>query len=205
MATQAEVAVIEMEPPAPVEHGGEVQLPAPVGDDGVAEETLGPAVHFVGDLFGDLEKERVPGQGELEVAVVVQGHGVHLAQGVLAVEHPAVGPGQQGVGDVADAGAHPGAGLGGRSGALDPLAGEVGGDDGAVEVAGPGVLDGEAGARDQRVRVQERDGLAPVMAGGPAQEPVGHQFPPAPGEGGQGFQGRDGLRGVEVGVTGPDA
>ena len=73
--------------------------------------------------------------GQLEVALVVQRHGRDLAERVLAVEHPAVGARQQRVGDVADAlldrRIRPRRG----TGALDPLALQVGGNRGAVETA----------------------------------------------------------------------
>ena len=44
---------------------------------------------------------------QLQVALVVERHRRDLAERVLAVEHPAVGAGQQRVGDVADARCRP--------------------------------------------------------------------------------------------------
>ena len=58
---------------------------------------------------------------QAQVALVIQGHTLGLAQRVLAVEHPAVGAGKQGVSDVADARLHRRARPGGGTGALDPL------------------------------------------------------------------------------------
>ena len=200
VAVLADVPVIQVQAPAAEDDGGEVQLLTPVGDDGPPEEALGPGVHLPGHLLGDLQEERIPVDGQLEVAVVVQGHGVHLAQGVLAVEHPAVGAGEQRVGHVADARAHIRARLGGGTRTLDPLALEVRGDDGAVEVAGPGVGHLDLGPRDEGLGIQEADPLtlprAPLAQGGAGRHPL----VAAVVEGRQHLQGRQGRRGVDIGI-----
>ena len=60
-------------------------------------------VHLAGHLLGDLEEHGVAMDGQLQVALVVERHRRHLAERVLAVEHPAVGAREQRVGDVARA------------------------------------------------------------------------------------------------------
>ncbi len=127
---------------------------------GAAEEALGPVVHLAGDLLCDLEKDRVVGDGELEVADVVQRHGGDLTEGVLAVEHPTVGARQQGVGDVAQARFQWRVGLGGRPGSLDPLTLEIVRDLGSVKIPGAGVGDRDVGAGNGALGVEEGDGLA---------------------------------------------
>ena len=203
-AVLADVAVVQVEAPAAVDDRGEVQLLAPVPDDGPPEETLGPGVHLDGDLFGHLQEQGIPGDGELQVAVVVQGHGVHLAQGVLAIEHPAVGAGEQGIGHVADAGAHIGPRLGGGAGALNPLTLEVRRDDGAVEVAGAGVGHLDLRAGDQGIRIQEGDALpmlCPPLAQGGASR---HPRVTAVVERCQHLKGRQGRRRVDIGIARQD-
>src|SRR6185503_19992710 len=74
----AHVAVVEVEGAGAEDVRGDVELPAPVGDDGPPEEALGPPVHLAGDRLGDAEEERVAGDGELEVALVVERHGGDL-------------------------------------------------------------------------------------------------------------------------------
>ena len=82
---------------------------------------------------------------------------VDLAERVLAVEHPAVGAGEQRVGDVAQALLESArAACAAGPGALDPLPLQVGRDLAAVEVAVAGVLDADGGARDQRRRDRGR-------------------------------------------------
>ena len=71
------------------------------------------------------QEHRVAMDGQLEVALVVERHRRQLTERVLAVEHPAVGARQQRVRDVADALLDSGVGLGGRAGALNPLALEI--------------------------------------------------------------------------------
>ena len=101
--------------------GREVELLSPVGDDRPAEEALRPAVHLGGDLLGDLQEHRVAVDRQLQVALVVERHRRQLAERVLAVEHPAVGAGQQRVGDVADALLDRRVRPRRRAGALNPL------------------------------------------------------------------------------------
>ena len=192
------MAVIQVEAPATIEHGGEVQLLAPVGDDGMAEEAVGPAVHLGSDFFGHFQEERVPREGELEVAVVVEGHGVHLPQRILAIEHPAIGTGKQRVGHVADAGAHVGARLGSRSRALDPLTLEVRRNHRAIEVPRPRIHDGDLGTRDHRCGIEEADPLAAFVAPLPPRCALDHQLPPTQVEGRQRFQGAEDFRGVNI-------
>ena len=99
----AHVAVVQVQAARPEDRGGEVELRAPVVDDRPLQEPLRPGVHLSRDPFGGGQELRRPRDAHAQVALVVQRHGRHLPQGVLAVEHPAVGAGQQGVGDVADA------------------------------------------------------------------------------------------------------
>ena len=82
--------------------GGEVELLAPVSDYESPEKTLRPLVHLGGDFFGDAKEEWVFGNCEQEVALVVQRHCIDLSEGVLAIEHPAVGARKERVGDVAE-------------------------------------------------------------------------------------------------------
>jgi len=201
----ADVAVVQVQAPGAVEHGGEVQLLSPVLDDRVAEEALGPAVHLVRDPFGHVQEEGVPRQGQLEVAVVVQAHGLHLPQGVLPVEHPPVGAGKEGVRHVADAGAGIGVRLRGRARALDPLPAQVGGDLRPVEAAGPGFGHGDGGAGDGGGGVQEADGLPPLGPRLPARGALGHEIPAARVQGRQGLQGALDLGGQDIGVLRKDA
>ena len=50
------VAVVQMQPPRAEDLGREVELLAPVVDDGAAEKAVGPLVHLAGDLFGNLRE-----------------------------------------------------------------------------------------------------------------------------------------------------
>ncbi len=100
---QADVPVVEVQPAGAEDPGREVELPPPVVDDRAPEEAPCPRVHLARHLLGHPQEERVPGDGELEVALVVEGHRGDLAERVLAIEHPAVRAGEQGVGHVADA------------------------------------------------------------------------------------------------------
>ena len=140
--------------------GGELELPSPVLDDGMAEKAPGPGIHLVGHLLAYLMEQRVARDGEFEVALVVQRHGIDLTHGILAVEHPPVGPGQQGVGDVANAAFHLGARLRSGPGALDPLSPQIGRDLGTIELPIPGGPHGQLGARNGRARIEESDRLA---------------------------------------------
>ena len=159
-----------MEAARPVDPRRERELGSPVVDDRAAEEPLGPRVHLVRDGRRHGEEPRVHREREPEVALVVEAHRVDLAERVLAVEHPAVGTRQQGVGDVAEPRLDRGTRPRGRPGALDPLAAQVGRDVGAVEPARAGVLDAQRRARDRVARGGERD-----------REPVPRALEPAMG------------------------
>ena len=126
-------------------------------NDRPAEEAPRPAVHLAGDVLGDAQEERVPVDGELEIALVVERHRVDLAERVLAVEHPAVGAGEQRVGDVAQAALGRGARPGGGARALDPLALEVGRDLAAGEAAFAGIAHTDVGARNERVGFEKSE------------------------------------------------
>ena len=95
-----------------------------------------------------------------QVALVVERHAVDLAERVLAVEHPAVGAGEEGVGDVADALA-PCARAGASAGPVPWIhwrcrsSGIVA----AVEPAGPRVAHGDVRPADRRVVGEEADAL----------------------------------------------
>ncbi|MEZ4235251.1 MAG: hypothetical protein R3F59_03650 [Myxococcota bacterium] len=196
------MAVVEVQAAAAVDDGGGVELGAPVVDDLAAEEVARPGVHLAGDGLGDLQEQRVAADGEPEVAQVVEGHGGDLAERVLAVEHPAVGAAQQGVGDVAEADLGGCAGACGGARALEPLALQVGGDLGADEAAGAGVGDAEGGAGDEGVLGEEVDGDAVAVALGAAGDPRAHQGAVAGDEGGERVEGRGGGGGEDVGVLG---
>src|SRR6476620_3120689 len=87
----AHVPVIEVQYARAEDLSGEVELSAPVGDDGSPEKPLRPLVHFGCDFFGDAQEAWVAGDRESEVALVVERHRVDLSERILAIEHPAVG------------------------------------------------------------------------------------------------------------------
>jgi len=180
----------------------EVELLPPVVDDPAAEEALGPAVHLVGDLLGHLEKQRVLVDRQLEVALIVERHGGDLPESVLAVEHPAVGARQQGVGHVADAGPGCCIWLGSGAGSLNPLALQVDRDLGAHERAVPRILDLDPGAWDEAVRVQETERLAVMKASRPPLGPLRHHSLLLEVEVTKGLERSQSLRRVHVGVLG---
>ena len=124
------------------------------------------------------KKTRVPGDRELEVALVIERHGIDLPEGILAIEHPAVGARQERVGGVAKAAFHARPRLGGGPGALDPLALQIGRDLAPLEVAVPGVLNPDARTRDQRLGVEESDALPAVLPRQPPRDAPCHQFAP---------------------------
>src|SRR5439155_27150256 len=66
----AHVAVVEVEAAGAEDPGREVELAAPGGDEAPSEKTLGPAVHLRGDMLGDAEEDRVPGDREAEIPLV---------------------------------------------------------------------------------------------------------------------------------------
>src|SRR6476659_8287539 len=97
------------------------KLRAPVRDDRAAEEVLRPRVHLAGDALGRRHEDIGALVRQAQVALVVERHAVDLPERILAVEHPAVGAGEQGVGDVADALLRAGARTRRGTGTLDPL------------------------------------------------------------------------------------
>ena len=113
---------------------------------------------------------------QLQVALVVERHRRHLAERILAVEHPAVGAAQERVGDVAKPDLDRGAGPRGRPGALDPLALQVARDFGADEVALARVLDLDRRAADDGVRIEEADAFALAGAIGTPRDAGGHDL-----------------------------
>src|SRR3954463_16517233 len=83
--------------------GREIELPAPIVDDRTPEEAPRPPVHLTSDLLGDSQEYRIAPEGPLQVGRVVRRPRRPLAERVLAVEHPAVGTGEERIRDVADA------------------------------------------------------------------------------------------------------
>ena len=183
---------------------GEGELSAPIGDSLAAERLAGPGVHLGRDLFGDAEEPRVGGERELEVAVIVERHRLDLPQCVLAVEHPAVGTGEQGVGDVTKAGRQVRPRPRGRARALDPLALQVGRDLGAVEPPCACVADGERGPGNDDRGVEEIDPSPLTRPGGASLDALAHQPFPVVVEGGQCFEGAPRVRSEHVGVLSRD-
>ena len=200
----AHVAVVEVQAAGTEDPRGEVQLPLPVLDDRPAEELPRPGVHLAGDLFGDLQEERGAGDRELQVPLVVERHRRHLAERVLAVEHPAVRARQQCVGDVADALLHRDARLRRRPRALNPLPLQVGRDLAASEPAGTGIRDREVGAREPAVGRKELDALFALLPAAPPLEPQPHQLDAPRVERSQRQQRRDRLRREHVAVGAVD-
>ena len=95
--------VVEVQAAGAKDLGREVELLFPVAYDGASEESLRPFVHLARHLLGNLREHGSALDGQLEVALVVQGHCRDLAERVLAVEHPAVGAREERVGHVANA------------------------------------------------------------------------------------------------------
>ena len=83
--------------------GREIELLTPVVDDRAAEKPLRPGVHLGGNLLGGGDEHLILRDRQLQVALIVERHRRHLAERVFAVEHPAVGAGQQRIGHVPDA------------------------------------------------------------------------------------------------------
>jgi hypothetical protein len=137
---------------------------------------------------------------QLQAALVVQRHRRQLAQRVLAVEHPAVGAGEQRIGDVAQASAHRRVRPGRRSGALNPLALEIGRNVAAAKAALTRILDAYRRSRDRGLRIEKPDSLAAASTGGAALEPAIHDVP-APGiQWRQRLERINGLPGEQVGI-----
>ena len=91
-------------PRGPEDLRREVELRPPVVDDRRGRRTR-CAHRFISPATcsAAVRNTGVAANRQLQVALVVQRHRRHLAERVLAVEHPAVGARQQRVGDVADA------------------------------------------------------------------------------------------------------
>ena len=153
----ADVAVVEMQAARAEDLGREVELLLPVAEsigrpkNRCAHWFISPATSL-----GDVQEQRIAMDRQLQVALVVERHRRQLAERVLAVEHPAVGAGQQRVGDVADAALDRAAALGAGPGALNPLRLQVGGNLAAGEAAGARVRDADVGPRNRGVRVEKR-------------------------------------------------
>ena len=195
-----DVPIVEMQAARAEDLRREVELRLPVVDGGTPQEALRPAVHLCGHVFGHVHEHRVAVDRELEIALVVQRHRGDLAEGVFAVEHPAVGARQQRVGDVADAGIERCAGLGGRAGALNPLAAKVARNLAPDERAVARLLDGEGRAWNRRLRIEEGNRLAlPGARGAPLDAP-GHDGLPVCVERGEGLEGHDHLGGQHIGI-----
>ncbi|EKD38174.1 MAG: hypothetical protein ACD_75C00839G0001, partial [uncultured bacterium] len=126
-AAHPNMAVIQVQSAGTEDLGGEIELAAPVGDDLPAEKAASPFVHLPGDFLGDLEKERIAGEGEFQAALVIERHGTDLTKGIFPVKHPAIGSGEQGVGDIAQTGRDLCPRFGGRTRSLQPLAPQVAG------------------------------------------------------------------------------
>jgi len=93
----------------------------PIHDDFASEELFGPLVHLFGDRLGHSHERGILGDGELEIALIVQGHGTDLSEGVFSIEHPTVCSGQERVSDVAQAAFQGRMGFRARSCSLYPL------------------------------------------------------------------------------------
>ena len=169
-----DVAVVEMQPARPEDAGRELELLLPVLNHRTAEKLLRPLIDFGGHLAGDVQEQRIVMKRQLQVALVVERHRPQLAERVLAVEHPAVGAGQQGVRDVADAALDRAAAFGAGPGPLNPLTAQVGGNLTAREPAGARVRDADVGPRNPGVRVEKVDSLPGPRALVAARETAGH-------------------------------
>ncbi len=189
----ADVTIIEVQPAGAEDPGGERELLAPVADDRPAEEALRPAVHLAGNLLGDAQERGITGERQPEVSLVVERHRLGLAECILAVEHPAVGPRQQRVGHVPETRLERGSGPGRRSSALDPLPLQVRRDVAAREVPGPGVADQQARSGDRGVRIEEPDRLPIARSLATPADARGHQLATLQ------VQRRHRLQGVEHG------
>ncbi len=166
---ETHVTVVQMQAARAEDARGEIELLAPVVDDGAAEEAAGPLVDLPCHALGDGHEHAVSRIRQLQVALVVERHALDLALRVFPIEHPAIGARQQCVGDVADAFSGRRARPRRGTGALDPLALKVGRNVAAVEASRAGVADEDVRAADRGVGWQERDGLALALA---AQTPL---------------------------------
>src|SRR5207249_11469574 len=87
-----------------------------------------------------------------------------LAEGVLAVDHPAAGARQESGRDVPDALGDGGVRLGRRTGALDPLTLEVSGDFAADKRPVAGVANLDARPGNVRIRIEKCEALSVASA-----------------------------------------
>ncbi len=161
-----DVPVVEVQAARAEDLRREVELLLPVVDDRAAEEALRPRVHLARDLLGDRQEHRVAMDGQLQVALVVERHRRDLAERILAVEHPAVGAGQQRVGDVADAVLDRRVRLGRGAGALNPLPLQIRGISLPIELAVAGVLHLDRSCA-RSARAGSRNAIAPGRARAP--------------------------------------
>ena len=100
----AHVPIVEVQAAGAEERRGEVELRAPSRRRSAGRGSRATSAFIsAATCAGDLEEHRVARQRQRQVALVVERHRRHLAEGVLAVEHPAVGAREQRVGDVAQA------------------------------------------------------------------------------------------------------
>src|SRR5262245_42998219 len=139
--------------------GREVKLLFPVADGRASEKALGPFVHFARHLFSDLQKNWIAVDGQLEIALIVERHGRNLAERVLAVEHPAVGAGQKGIRDIANAIFHRCIRFCRGSRPLNPLPLEILGNLTADKITIAGVLNLDLGPSDGRLGVEKSNSL----------------------------------------------
>ena len=194
------MAIVEVQTARAEDLGGEVELLAPIGDDGSPEKALRPLVHLSGDFFCYAQEAWVPGDREPEVALVIERHSVDLTEGVLAIEHPAVSARQECVGSVAQAALSARPRPGDRAGALDPLALQIGGDLAPFEVAVASGLNPDARAWDQRPGVEEGDALSAALPRQSTRDAPCHQLAPIMVEWRQDLQPLKCCRGVDIGV-----
>src|SRR5688500_20075696 len=115
---------------------------------------------------------------QLQVALVVERHRAELTEGVLAVEHPAVGTRQQRIRNVANALLDRYIGLGARPGALNPLPLQIRRDLAAGERYVARVLHLDCRPWNGAGRVEERDALTRLAAGGATRDARGHHRAP---------------------------
>src|SRR3954468_3185261 len=181
--------------------GREIELPAPIIDDRTPEEAPRPPVHLTSDLLGDSQEYRIAREGQLQVALVVERHRRHLAERVLAVEHPAVRAGEERIRDVADAAFDWCARPGGRPGPLNPLAPQVFWDRAPCEVTVARVLNRDPCAWNDRVGSEERDPLVVACARRPSRDARGHYCVWLPVQRRQGLECGENLGREDVGIS----
>ena len=172
----------------------------PVRDDRSLEELLAPPVHLGGYLLGNLHENRIAIDRELQIAVVVEGHRSDLAQGIFAVEHPAVGTGQQCIRHIADAFFHRRVRTGCRAGPLNPLTLKIPRDFTAFEVARARILNFDLRSANRRVGVQEGYALLVARPRVSSFDASPHQRLAFLIQRGQGFQRRQGFVCVHIGI-----